>query len=284
MNTITTRKMRITSIMALLLATASIIYNATIPASAEQPRLAIKNLKASDQTQHRTITVNGLNIFYREAGPKNAPTILLLQGLPASSKKFLNIIPTLSKRFHVVVPDYPGYGNSDKPAIDEFNYTPDNLAAVMDSFVKKMGFTQYGLLVMEHGEPIAVRMTLKKPQQVKFLIVQKGDSYEDRLPDIKGSIEKYWGNRKPEHSKPLARLMKLGDTDRQDTLRSNNKAFYPRQIFNFRIPGDAVHPFRQQQNKLDIYLFDIENPALEDGIQVITDYIHQFTNSKIVSL
>ncbi|MEE8303177.1 MAG: alpha/beta fold hydrolase, partial [Candidatus Tectomicrobia bacterium] len=96
-------------------------------------------------TQHKTITVDGLNIFYREAGPKHAPTILLLHGFPTSSHMFRNLIPALSDRFHVVAPDYPGFGHSAMPTVEAFEYTFDHLADVMDRFVQQLGLTTYSL-------------------------------------------------------------------------------------------------------------------------------------------
>ena len=97
------------------------------------------------QVLHRTIKIDNLDIFYREAGPKNAPTILLLHGFPTSSHMFRNVIPALAEQYHVVAPDYPGFGNSSAPSVDEFDYTFDNLANVIEKFTEKVGLTSYSI-------------------------------------------------------------------------------------------------------------------------------------------
>ena len=130
-------------------------------------------------TLHQTVEVDGLDIFYREAGRKDAPTILLLHGFPTSSQMFRNLIPTLADRFHVVAPDYPGFGNSAMPAVDEFDYTFDNLARVIDGFTQKLGLDSYSLYVMDYGAPVGFRLAAQHPERVQSLIVQNGNAYEE---------------------------------------------------------------------------------------------------------
>jgi len=103
------------------------------------------------------VSINGHEIFYREAGPANAPTILLLHGFPTSSHMFRGLIPKLADRFHVVAPDYPGFGNSAQPAMTEFEYTFDNLAKLMQGFIDELGITQYSLYLMDYGAPVGFR-------------------------------------------------------------------------------------------------------------------------------
>ncbi len=168
-------------------------------------------------TQHKTITVDGLDIFYREAGPKQAPTILLLHGFPTSSHMFRNLIPALSDRFHVVAPDYPGFGHSAMPTVQEFNYTFDHLADVMDSFVQKLGLTTYSLYVMDYGAPVGFRLAVKHPERVQALIVQNGNAYEEGLREFWKPFRAYWKERTEKNAAPLKKFLNLAATKWQYT-------------------------------------------------------------------
>ena len=106
---------------------------------------------SAQQVYHRTVKIDGLDIFYREAGSKDAPTVLLLHGFPTSSHMFRNLIPALADKYHVVAPDYPGYGYSSMPAVDEFEYTFDNLADVVEKFTEKVGLKKYSIYLMDYG-------------------------------------------------------------------------------------------------------------------------------------
>ena len=122
--------------------------------------------KESAMAQHisyRTVNVDGLSIFYREAGPKDAPTILLLHGLPSSSRMFEPLLTRLAGQFHMVAPDYPGFGHSDAPTPKEFSYTFDNLAKVMDHFTETLNLTTYTLYMQDYGGPVGFRMALAHP-------------------------------------------------------------------------------------------------------------------------
>ncbi len=112
---------------------------------------------------YKTVKVGDLDIFYREAGPKDAPTLLLLHGFPTSSQMFRNLIPLLADKYHVVAPDYPGYGHSSMPAHDKFAYTFDNLAGVIDNFTQAVGLTRYALYVQDYGAPVGYRLAAKHP-------------------------------------------------------------------------------------------------------------------------
>ena len=117
-------------------------------------------------TLHKTIEVDGLNIFYREAGSQEAPTILLLHGFPTSSHMFRNLIPALADTFHLVAPDYPGFGASSMPYVNEFEYSFDNLAAVMEKFVEQLSLDRYFLYLMDYGAPVGYRLASKHPEQI----------------------------------------------------------------------------------------------------------------------
>ena len=153
--------------------------------------------RALHSTLHRTVKIDGLDIFYREAGPKNAPTILLLHGFPTSSHMFRNLIPALSDRFHLVAPDYPGYGNSSMPAVDEFDYSFDRFAEIIQKLTEKLGLEYYSLYVMDYGAPVGFRLAVKHPERVQALIVQNGNAYDEGLDnDFWEPIKAYWKSRK----------------------------------------------------------------------------------------
>ena len=152
---------------------------------------------------YRTVEVEGLNIFYREAGPKHAKTILLLHGFPTSSHMFRNLIPALSDKFHLVAPDYPGYGNSSMPSVDEFDYTFDRISEVIDSFIEKLGLHKYSLYMMDYGAPVGYRIAVKHPEKVESLIIQNGNAYEEGLRDFWKPIKAYWKEKSKENADVL---------------------------------------------------------------------------------
>ena len=170
-----------------------------------------------DPTLHKTITVDGLQIFYREAGPKGAPTILLLHGFPTSSHMFRNLIPALADRFHVVAPDYPGFGQSSMPRVDEFPYTFDRLAELMDRFVETLGLTTYSLYVMDYGAPVGYRLATKHPDRVQALIVQNGNAYEEGLREFWQPLRAYWRERTEANAAALRKFLALEATKWQYT-------------------------------------------------------------------
>ena len=154
-------------------------------------------------TLYKTIEVEGLEIFYREAGLEGAPTIILLHGFPTSSHMFRNLIPALSDKFHVVAPDYPGYGYSSMPTVDEFDYTFDRIAEVIDSFIEKLGLKKYSLYVFDYGAPVGFRIAAKHPERVEALIVQNGNAYDEGLLDFWKPIRAYWKDKTKENADVL---------------------------------------------------------------------------------
>jgi pimeloyl-ACP methyl ester carboxylesterase len=144
--------------------------------------------------RYNTIRLNELDIFYREAGTQNAPTILLLHGFPTSSNMFRNLIPRLATSFHVVAPDYPGFGQSSMPGHTDFDYSFENLTNVVEQLAGKLGLTKYTLYVMDYGAPIGYRLALRHPDQVQALIVQNGNAYDEGLLQFWDPIKKYWND------------------------------------------------------------------------------------------
>ncbi len=170
------------------------------------------------QVLHRTVKVDDLDIFYREAGPKDAPTILLLHGFPTSSHMFRNLIPALADTYHVVAPDYPGFGSSSAPAVKDFDYTFDNLANVMEKFTDKLGLRTYSLYLMDYGAPIGFRLAVNHPERVQALIVQNGNAYDEGIDnDFWKPIKAYWKDRSKENGDGLRSLLTLDATKWQYT-------------------------------------------------------------------
>ena len=169
------------------------------------------------QTRHKTINVNGLDVFYREAGPTSAPTVVLLHGFPTSSHMFRNLIPALSDMFHVVAPDYPGFGHSAMPTGEAFDYTFDHLADVIDGFVQKLGLATYSLYVMDYGAPVGFRLAVKHPERVQALIVQNGNAYAEGLGEFWKPFRAYWKERTEKNAAPLKKFLNLGATQWQYT-------------------------------------------------------------------
>ena len=142
---------------------------------------------------HKTVKVGDLDIFYREAGPKDAPAVLLLHGFPTSSQMFRNLIPALADEYRVVAPDYPGYGHSSMPPRDEFAYTFDTLADVIERFTEVVGLTTYALYLQDYGAPVGYRLAVKHPDRVTALVVQNGNAYDEGLDnEFWRPIKEYW--------------------------------------------------------------------------------------------
>lgn len=163
-------------------------------------------------TKYRTVKIDDLDIFYREAGPTNAPTILLLHGFPTSSHMFRNLIQRLSDRFHLIAPDYPGYGNSSMPSIDEFEYTFENVANIIDRFVETIGLENYSLYMMDYGAPIGFRLFSMHPEKIQAFIIQNGNAYDEGLEDFWNPIKDWWKNKTLENEKKLHYLVTLETT------------------------------------------------------------------------
>jgi pimeloyl-ACP methyl ester carboxylesterase len=156
---------------------------------------------------YKTIRLKELDIFYREAGQQDAPTILLLHGFPTSSNMFRNLIPRLATSFHVVAPDYPGFGQSSMPNHQDFAYTFENLTNVVEQLVEKIGLTSYSLYVMDYGAPVGYRLALRHPDRVQALIVQNGNAYDEGLREFWDPIKKYWNDPTPENREAIRFLV-----------------------------------------------------------------------------
>lgn len=146
----------------------------------------------SAQVSYRTTKLENVEVFYREAGPKDAPVLLLLHGFPTSSHMFRDLIPRLADRFRVIAPDYPGFGHSAMPDRSKFAYTFDNYAEVVEKLIQQLGVKRYALYVMDYGAPIGFRLASKHPDQITALIVQNGNAYDEGLEKFWDPIKAYW--------------------------------------------------------------------------------------------
>ena len=178
--------------------------------------------KTQNIVEEKTVKIDGFDIFYREAGPKDAPTILLLHGFPTSSQMFRNLIPALADKFHLVAPDYPGYGKSSMPSVNEFEYTFEHQTEIVDKFVEKLGIDKYTMYVMDYGAPIGFRLAVKHPERVQGFIVQNGNAYEEGLLKFWDDIKAWWKNKTDENEKKLHYLVAADTTKWQYTNGTRN--------------------------------------------------------------
>jgi len=141
--------------------------------------------------KYRTVSVDGLKIFYREAGAASVPALLLLHGFPSASHMFRDLIPLLADRFHIIAPDLPGFGQSDMPARGQFKYTFDNIAGVIDRFTEVVGLDRFAVYVFDYGAPTGFRIAVKHPERITAIISQNGNAYEEGLSDGWNPIRAY---------------------------------------------------------------------------------------------
>lgn len=147
---------------------------------------------AGTVVRYRTIDVDRVRIFYREAGAEDSPALLLLHGFPTASHMFRELIPRLADRFRLVAPDLPGFGQSAMPSRDSFQYTFDNLAQIIDQFTEMVGLSRFALYIFDYGAPVGLRIALKHPERVSAIISQNGNAYEEGLSTGWNSLREYW--------------------------------------------------------------------------------------------
>jgi pimeloyl-ACP methyl ester carboxylesterase len=217
-------------------------------------------------------TVRGLKFFYREAGSKASPTIVLLHGFPSSSHMFRDLIPQLAAKFHVIAPDYVGFGYSDSPDVSKFDYTFDNLAAYVEELLfGVLGLKKFSIYVQDYGAPVGYRIASRHPDAIEGIVVQNGNAYVEGIGAAFDPMKPFWVNRNPETERPVRELLKKETTIFQythgvkDVSRISPDSYTMDQLFLDRPGNDAI-----QLNLLHHYQ---SNLALYDGW-------HEFFRSK----
>jgi pimeloyl-ACP methyl ester carboxylesterase len=183
------------NVQSLLLVAATL--GAALPAAAAEP---------APQIHYRTADIRGVSVFYREAGPADAPAVLLLHGFGASSYMFRDLIPVLAQRYRVIAPDLPGFGQTTvKPGV-EFDYTFDNLASVIDTFTVEKGLERYAIYVFDYGAPVGWRLAVANPQKITAVVSQNGNAYEEGLSEGWADMRKAWAAPTAENREALRRF------------------------------------------------------------------------------
>jgi pimeloyl-ACP methyl ester carboxylesterase len=171
--------------------------------------------------------VDGLHIFYREAGDPSALAVLLLHGFPTSSHMFRNLIPLLAPHFHVVAPDLPGFGFSDAPSPTRFRYSFERLAEVMERFTEALGLNRYAVYVFDYGAPVGLRLALRHPERIAAIVSQNGNAYEEGLSTGWNPIQKYWADPSPENRAALKAFLEPDATKWQYTHGADESRVAP---------------------------------------------------------
>jgi pimeloyl-ACP methyl ester carboxylesterase len=203
-----------------------------------------KEKAMEQQVFYRTVKVDGLSIFYREAGPKDAPTILLLHGLPSSSRMFQPLLTRLADNYHLVAPDYPGYGHSDWPDPKEFAYTFDHIASVMDGFTQALALSRYTLYMQDYGGPVGFRMALAHPERVQALIVQDAVAHNEGLGANWATRRAFWADRSAHEEALRKNLLSLATTKTRHIGDDRNIELYDPDLWTdeyafLNAPGQA---------------------------------------------
>jgi pimeloyl-ACP methyl ester carboxylesterase len=166
---------------------------------------------------YRRVQAGGLNVFYREAGVQGAPKLLLLHGFPSSSHMFRDLIPLLAGDFHIIAPDLPGFGQTEMPPREQFAYTFDNFARVIEAFTEAVGFDRYAMYVFDYGAPTGFRLALRHPERIRAIITQNGNAYEEGLSEGWNPIQAYWRDRSRENRQALRAMLTPATTQWQYT-------------------------------------------------------------------
>ncbi len=209
------------------------------------------------KVSYRSVAIDGISIFYREAGDTNKPAILMLGGFPSSSITFRNLIEDLKNDFHLIAPDYPGFGNSDAPSTADYQYTFDNLAVTVEKFVDTVGLSKFTLYAFDYGGPVGFRLASKRPELIQSMIVQNANAYMEGIGEGFGAAMPFLQNRNEETEKPIRFLMTL----------EGIKVFY----FTGAENPELISP--------DAYLSDLQNLSKPGLVDIHLDLLHNYTSN-----
>jgi pimeloyl-ACP methyl ester carboxylesterase len=215
--------------------------------------------------KYQHATVDGHNIFYREAGSKTAPTILLLHGFPTSSHMFRDLMPALADRYHVVAPDLPGFGFSDAPDRKQFRYTFEQLAKVIGSFTETIGLERFAIYVFDYGAPVGLRLALAHPERITAIISQNGNAYEEGLSDGWNPIQKYWKEPTAENRAALREFLKPEATQWQYSHGVQDAALLAPEAY--QLDSALLARPGNDEIQLDLFLDYASNVALYPRFQ-----------------
>jgi pimeloyl-ACP methyl ester carboxylesterase len=213
----------------------------------------------------RTVTADGVEVFYREAGDPSAPAILLLHGFPTSSLMFRELIPRLAQRYRVIAPDLPGFGFTSVPTDRDYTYTFESIATTIDVFTEALGLTRYAIYIFDYGAPTGLRLALKHPERVTAVVSQNGNAYLEGLGDAWDPIKAYWNEPTQEHRDALRGVLELDATKWQYTHgapadRAVDPATYTLDVALMQRPGNA-------DIQLDLFLDYASNVKLYPAFQ-----------------
>jgi pimeloyl-ACP methyl ester carboxylesterase len=209
------------------------------------------------KVSYKTINVDGVNIFYREVGDRNKPAILLLGGFPSSSISFRNLMEDLKNDFHLIAPDYPGFGNSDAPSTSDYKYSFDNLTITIERFIDQIGLKGFSLYAFDYGGPIGFRLASKRPKLIQSLIIQNANAYMEGIGEGFGAAMPFLENRNEETEKPIRFLMTLDGI----------KVFY----FTGAENPELISP--------DAYLSDLQNLSKPGLVDIHLDLLHDYSSN-----
>ncbi|AXT61322.1 alpha/beta hydrolase [Aquimarina sp. AD10] len=246
----------------IVLLTTSLLISCNQPVTSQKENVKEKQeINMRTPTTFKTKQINGLKIAYREAGDPKNPTIVLFHGFPSSSHQYRKVLRELSDQYHLIAPDYPGFGESDFPAQESFEYTFDNLAKVMDAFLESFSLNTYSIMIQDYGAPIGLRIATAHPEKITAIINQNGNAYEEGLGEAWAGVRALWKNKTSENEKALLPVFSLDGLKWQYTHGTRNPENINPDCWNLdylRLSRPNAHRvnldlFYDYQNNLKLY-------------------------------